>query len=63
MNSLIFFYGNLELARGEIGAASDRYNTSLKLYLKTNPVHMLTASLYYKLGIVEAKRGDAVNAW
>ena len=51
-----YYLGNVCLARGHIEESLETYSEALELYRQLNPAHLLTACLYYKLGIVETIR-------
>ena len=47
----------MALARGDLVEAEKQFQVALELSLDTAPGHILTACLYYKLGVVLFKTG------
>ena len=60
LNCIISFHkelGCVALARGDLGEAEKQFQLALELNLDNVPGHILTACLYYKLGVVMLKSG------
>ena len=53
--SLIYAFGNLEYAQGNVTAAKKIYENGHKISYNLGPTHVLTATFNYKLGVVEAR--------
>lgn len=53
--SLIYAFGNLEYAQGNIITAKKVYENGHKMSYDLGPTHVLTSSFNYKLGVVEAR--------
>lgn len=60
--SLLYAYGNLELAQGQTLKAKVDYEEGYKMSADLSPTHILTATFQYKLGVVEAILGNYIKA-
>ena len=52
--SLIYAYGNLELAQNNVDGAKELYEEGCKMAHDLGPTHLQTATFEYKIGVVEA---------
>lgn len=60
--SLLYAYGNLELAQGQTLKAKVDYEEGYKMSADLSPTHILTAIFQYRLGVVEAVLGSYIKA-
>jgi tetratricopeptide (TPR) repeat protein len=56
---LYYAYGNREYALKEYGLANQQYERARRICQDINPLHPLTAAVYYKMGCTDAK----MNRW
>ncbi|KAI1121629.1 P-loop containing nucleoside triphosphate hydrolase protein [Nemania abortiva] len=59
---LHYVYGNLKLAKSDIGAALEDYRRGLEIYRASQPNHILTACLLFKIGCIDIKQGRVDDA-
>lgn len=59
---LYYAYGNRELALSEFSCAHTQYERALRICQDINPLHPLTAAVYYKTGCTESEQGNHSKA-
>ena len=60
--SIIYAFGNLELAQKNVDIAKEYYEKGCKMAHDLAPMHLQTASFEYKIGVVEALSKNYDNA-
>ena len=53
-SSLIYAYGNLQLAQNNVDGAKELYEEGCKMAHDLGPTHLQTATFEYKIGVVDA---------
>ena len=61
-SSLLYAYGNLELAQNNVDGAKDFYEKGYKMAHELSPTHLQTATFEYKIGVVETLSQNYGNA-
>jgi len=56
ISNVHYLYGNIHLAQGDLDSAWASYDTCLKIALPSMPLHPLTASAWFSLGVVQNKK-------
>jgi tetratricopeptide (TPR) repeat protein len=60
--SLLYAYGNLRLAQGNVDDAQKDYKRGFDLSHELGPTHPLTAAFLYKLGLVDSRKHEYKQA-